>query len=96
MSVGEQANLFSQASIVCSPHGAALANLVFCKEGTKVLELINDHIRNPLYFELSQRMNLDYRFMWVDKAEDAPSSVNYWVDPIRFEKALSMLSSRSV
>ena len=39
LSIGEQAQLFHQAQVVISAHGAALANLVFCRPETKVLEL---------------------------------------------------------
>ena len=35
----QQAELFSSAHIIISPHGAQLANLIFARVGTKVLEL---------------------------------------------------------
>jgi hypothetical protein len=42
MSVIEQINLFYNANIIAAPHGAALANLIFCKPGTTVYELYDN------------------------------------------------------
>ncbi len=42
LSVREQARLFHDAEIVIAPHGAALANLVFCRPGTHILELTDE------------------------------------------------------
>ncbi len=35
----EQADLFASGSVIVAPHGAALANIVFCKPGTRVVEI---------------------------------------------------------
>lgn len=42
MDVAAQVRLFSAASRVIAPHGAGLTNLLFCRAGTKVLELHMD------------------------------------------------------
>ncbi len=34
----EQARLFNQSSLIITPHGGALANLIFCRPGTRVIE----------------------------------------------------------
>lgn len=39
----EQVNLFFHAKKIISPHGAGLANLIFCNNFPKVIEIINDH-----------------------------------------------------
>ncbi|WP_435770489.1 glycosyltransferase family 61 protein [Nocardioides sp. SYSU DS0651] len=39
LSVQEQIDHFAAARVVVAPHGAALTNLVFCREGVRVLEL---------------------------------------------------------
>jgi capsular polysaccharide biosynthesis protein len=42
MTLMEQVRTFDQADIVVSPHGSTLANLVFCRPNTKVLDLMPD------------------------------------------------------
>lgn len=42
MPVAEQVRLFAEATHIVAPHGAGLANLVFCRPGTAVCELHMD------------------------------------------------------
>jgi capsular polysaccharide biosynthesis protein len=42
MSLREQVDAFYQAEVVVSPHGSTLANLLFCRPGTKILDLMPD------------------------------------------------------
>ncbi len=39
MSVAQQIATFAEADVIVAPHGAALANLVFCSPGASLLEL---------------------------------------------------------
>jgi capsular polysaccharide biosynthesis protein len=41
--------LFNGAKFIVSPHGAGLANLVFCKVGAKVLEMLSPLYLNACY-----------------------------------------------
>lgn len=43
LSVGEQLELFGRADVVIGPSGAALTNIAWCPEETKVLVLHSDH-----------------------------------------------------
>ena len=40
LTVNKQIEVFSKAEIVIGPTGSALANIVFCKKGTKVVEIM--------------------------------------------------------
>ncbi len=40
-SAENQMRLFANAKVIIAPHGAALANLAFCKPGTRVVEMFN-------------------------------------------------------
>src|SRR5205823_4103252 len=68
--VREQAALFAGADVVVAPHGAALANLVFCRPGTAVVELMGTNTASTWYARLSWRRRLNYRM--VMGSEPAP------------------------
>lgn len=63
MSVKEQIRLFAGAELIVAPHGAALANLLFCGEGTGVLELFAPNYVNPIYWYMSSQLALDYSYL---------------------------------
>lgn len=51
---------FGSANMVIGPHGAGLADIVFCSPGARVLELIpSDHIY-PYYYTLAESAGLKY------------------------------------
>jgi hypothetical protein len=51
---------FAEAAVVVGAHGAALANLAWCRPGTKILELFpSDHI-HPYYYALAESAGLEY------------------------------------
>ena len=57
----EQIAVFRHAKVIVAPHGAGLANLVFCRPGTRVIELFNRAYVNGCYWRLSSIQGLDYR-----------------------------------
>lgn len=57
----EQTAAFSAAKVVVGPHGAGLANLVFCRPGTRVVEFFNPAYVNRCYERLCRAAVLDYR-----------------------------------
>lgn len=62
-SIYQQANLFSNAQIVISPHGAGLSNLVFCQPKTKVIEIFSPNYVNVCFWSLSNQMRLEYYYL---------------------------------
>jgi capsular polysaccharide biosynthesis protein len=54
---------FNEAAVVVGAHGAGLANLVFCRPGTKVLELVPTDNAYPFYYSLSLAAGLDYAYL---------------------------------
>ena len=63
LSFTAQIQLFNEASIVIAPHGAALTNLVFCREGTRVVELFSPHYVNVCYWALANHRRLAYGYL---------------------------------
>lgn len=73
--------LFRDAAIVIGPHGGALANLVFCRPGTSVIELyphVSDHDRvhtrtsKFAYYGLANAAGLDYWFIEAKTGVEIP------------------------
>ena len=57
--VAQQAVMFSSAQVIAAPHGAGLANILFCRPGTKVIEYFGDHIA-PCYWAICNLLDLAY------------------------------------
>ncbi|AKC82671.1 hypothetical protein IMCC26134_07620 [Verrucomicrobia bacterium IMCC26134] len=57
----QQIGVCRRARVVVAPHGAGLANIVFCSPGTRVVELLSRRYCNPGYWRLAVLRGLDYR-----------------------------------
>lgn len=64
----EQAQLFFDADVIVAPHGAGLANLVFCRPGTKVLEIMPPNWMSPCYFILAKSAGLRYSYLIANES----------------------------
>ncbi len=58
LSIDQQIDLFSQAAWVIGPHGAEFGNLLFCRPGTKVLELSPDIDFKPFFSYMCNKLGL--------------------------------------
>ncbi|NMM51317.1 glycosyltransferase family 61 protein [Paenibacillus aquistagni] len=67
LSVAEQIQLFSQAKVIVSIHGAALANLAFAAPQTKVIEWFHPEYVMPTYWMISNHNQLDYYYLLGEK-----------------------------
>lgn len=91
MTVSEQISLFANAEILISAHGANLTNLVFCSEGTKVIEIYNEKFRNTVdtgYFRICSNMKLEHYFMFGEPINNA--QVDMKIDIDKLEKTLQL------
>lgn len=59
-SVAEQAQKFNSADILISPHGAGMSNLVFCKPGVTIIEIMPDKYINPCFATLALAKGCNY------------------------------------
>jgi len=83
---------FAEAEAVVGGHGAGLADLAFCRPGTRVLELLPSSHRKPFYMTLSGSGDLRYGYL-IGEAVPGPADVrhfqwDYTVDPVEFRAAL--------
>lgn len=82
----DQPEDFDEAEIVVGPHGAGLANLVFCRPGTRVVEIVPTDNAHAFYFSLARAAGLDYAYLvgrsMANRPHDAfgPSPYDFDVD----------------
>ncbi len=69
LSFDEQAMMFSQAEFVVSEFGAAMANLMFCRPGTKVVEIIAEGQQDPWSVHLCAMLELTYVVLFQRQSE---------------------------
>jgi len=60
MSLAEQVAVFQRAECVVGPHGAGLTNLLFCRSGTKVIEIGTPYRPWACFYEIAHHRGLDY------------------------------------
>ncbi len=66
----EQIYLFQNAKIIIGAHGAAFANLIFCKPNTKVLDIIPENHPNTVDATIAKFKNLNFEFVRTKKLSD--------------------------
>ena len=77
----DQISLFSNASEIVAVHGSSLANIIFCKEGTKIHEIqpkfINDYEINlsNRYKNISNLLSLNYSSIEAESVEVEKHSI---------------------
>lgn len=81
---------FAEAEAVVGGHGAGLADLVFCREGAAVLELLPDSHQKPYYMTAAGSAGLRYGYL-VGRGVDDGRERRHWdqvIDPTEFRAAL--------
>jgi capsular polysaccharide biosynthesis protein len=73
--IDDQMRLFRSASLIVSSHGSALANLVWCEPGTRVLELFSSGYVYNYYYYLSQLLGLSYACVVTQSSRS-----NHWTN----------------
>lgn len=71
LSIEDQVRAFYSAEIIVSPHGSGLANLVFSKPGTKVIEMFSAVYIRPFFVELSNVLGQYHYYLIGKKTEDS-------------------------
>jgi capsular polysaccharide biosynthesis protein len=88
-----QMQLFQNADFVVAPHGAGLANLLFCAPGTKVIEFSPECEFRPWFSQLSDKLDLAHAVLPCP-THDGGFFGRMTVDPGRFKALLRQLQFR--
>lgn len=78
LSFAEQIAAFRDATHIIAPHGAGLANILWCAPGTHVLEVFHPHYGTWAYGMMNDVLDLDYATL---VARDADSDAPEFNDP---------------
>ena len=93
LTVTEQIELFRHASFVIGAHGAALANLIFCPPGAKVIELAPESGYRPFFALISSKLELTHGILPCP-ATDGGFFGNLRVNQERLAALLRLLERR--
>jgi len=66
----EQAMLFSNAEIIVAEFGAAIANVVFCRTGATIVEIIAEGQHDPWSAHLCAMLELNYVVLFQPQSEE--------------------------
>lgn len=59
----DQVAAFAGADEIVAVHGAGLTNLLFCRPGTRVIEVFPENFVKSTYFWLARRLGLEYDYL---------------------------------
>lgn len=94
MSLAEQAFYLATAKVIVAPHGAGLANLVFCSPGTKVIEFFAPKYVESCYWILSNFCDLQHYYLLGENLNDdslqLPVHQNILLDLEKLENILRL------
>ena len=87
LSFREQVYLFSNAKIIIGAHGAAFANLAFCKKNTKILEIKPK--KHPDFFQhISKIKELDFNLIETDELKNKDKRGDIFLNTTDLKKFL--------
>jgi capsular polysaccharide biosynthesis protein len=74
LSFEEQALTFAQADVIVTEFGAAMANVMFCEAGTRVVEIIAEGQHDPWSSHLAAMLGLEHIVLFQPQTEEALAS----------------------
>jgi len=88
----EQVKLMRETAVLLAPHGAGLTNMLFCPEGTHVVEFADLSFPNPNFYAVASAMGLKYWLVSAEgKGEGHPLERDMSVDPRSLQEILKQI-----
>jgi capsular polysaccharide biosynthesis protein len=95
LSVAEQIATFRAARLVIGPHGAGLSNIVFCRAGSFIYEMLPRNYANAAFNRLAQAASLNYWADLFDEVGEGQLHESTWrIDLDRVEARLDAIRAR--
>ena len=88
LSFQEQIYLFNNAKIIIGAHGAAFANLAFCKKDTKIIEIKPKKHPNFVDQHISKIKELDFNLIETDELRNKDRNGDIFLDTVNLKKFL--------
>lgn len=92
-SLVEQMQVIGDADVIVAPHGSALANLVFARAGTRLLEIFANRGNQKCFWMLARHRRLSYHYFVADavpKGEN-PNEFDMVIPKNKLDRALDLL-----
>jgi hypothetical protein len=93
MSMVDQILLFQSADFIIGPHGAGLANLLFCEPGTKVIELMPSVEVRPFFWLISEKLDLVHGMQFCEPADGQGFQASITVDVGKLQALIRMVDA---
>ena len=67
--------IFSNAEVIVSPHGSNMSNIIFCSEGTKIIEIspelkdLYEQNISKRYKNIADNLNLEFQIIKADSVD---------------------------
>ena len=92
LSFEKQLDAMASAEAVVAPHGAGLANMLFCPEGTAVIEIADPTYPNPNFYAMAAGLGLRYgRVLGRGVGGGHPLDRDLVVDPRSAQEAVEAM-----
>lgn len=93
LNIKQKIKLFANAKVVMGACGAGLINFIFCKPGTKVIEIFNEGFILEPFYDIANKVDLDHRYIICKGNKDIKSAGDGQREHVVFEidKVLNML-----
>jgi capsular polysaccharide biosynthesis protein len=92
LDINDQINLFNKAEIIISVHGSQLANMVFCSNSFRLLEIYPQNYLDSCFRILAQVLECDYHYLIGQSPNNSavdPQKEDVYVDCAKLQKWLN-------